>query len=144
MVRWEVALFGQTLKTCMCNIKLTWPIPSTNTIPTVKYSCGIIMQWGCFSSAGTESLVRVEGKMNGHRYCTLLQENLLQMALNLRLKRRFAFQHDSYPKHKPETKAQKQKGVCLEWPSQSPDFNPTENLWHYLKKLLSRGAVSKT
>ena len=25
---------------------------------------------------------------------------------------------------------------CLEWPPQSPDLNPIENLWHYMKREL--------
>ena len=34
----------------------------------VKHDGGSIMLWGCFSAAGTCSLVRIEGKMNGKKY----------------------------------------------------------------------------
>ena len=34
-------------------------------IPTVKHGGGSIMLWGCFSSARTGKLVRVDGKMDG-------------------------------------------------------------------------------
>ncbi|KAK3556624.1 hypothetical protein QTP70_010818 [Hemibagrus guttatus] len=54
-----------------------------NTIPTVKHGGGSIMLWGCFSAAGTGRLVRIEGKMNAAMYREILDENLLQSALDL-------------------------------------------------------------
>ena len=59
------------------------------TIPPVKH--GGIMLWGCFSSAVTGKLVRVDGKMDGAKYRAILEENLLEAAKNLRLGRRFTF-----------------------------------------------------
>uniref|UniRef100_A0A803JA48 Tc1-like transposase DDE domain-containing protein n=1 Tax=Xenopus tropicalis TaxID=8364 RepID=A0A803JA48_XENTR len=58
------------------------------------------MLWGCFSSAGTGKLVRVDGKMDGAKYSAILEENLLESAKDLRLGRRFTFQQDNDPKHK--------------------------------------------
>ena len=40
------------------------------TISTVKQGGGSIMLWESFSVAGTERLIRIEGKMNGVKYCT--------------------------------------------------------------------------
>lgn len=31
-----------------------------NITPTVKYDCGSVILWGCFSSAGTENLVNID------------------------------------------------------------------------------------
>uniref|UniRef100_A0AAY5KS16 Transposase Tc1-like domain-containing protein n=1 Tax=Esox lucius TaxID=8010 RepID=A0AAY5KS16_ESOLU len=45
-----------------------------NTIPTVKHGGGSIMLWGCFSSAGTGALVRVEGIMNSSKYQAILHK----------------------------------------------------------------------
>ena len=50
--------------------RYSWRKPNTshhpeNTIPTVKHGGGNIMLWGCFSSAGTGKLVRIEGMMDG-------------------------------------------------------------------------------
>ena len=55
--------------------------------------------WGCFSAAGMGRLVLIEGKMNAAKYTKILEENLLQSALDLRLGRRFTLQHDNDPKH---------------------------------------------
>jgi hypothetical protein len=38
------------------------------------------MLWGCFSAAGTEKIVRMEGKMNGAKYREILDEILFQSA----------------------------------------------------------------
>ncbi|MCJ8737108.1 hypothetical protein PDJAM_G00020120 [Pangasius djambal] len=43
-----------------------------NTIPTVKHGGGSIMLWGCFSSAGTGALIRMEGIVNSSSYQSIL------------------------------------------------------------------------
>ena len=52
----KIELFGLNAK------RHVWMKP--DTIPTVNHSRGSIMLWGCFSAAGTERLVRIEGKIN--------------------------------------------------------------------------------
>ena len=61
------------------------------------------MLWGCFSVAGTGSLVRIEAKMNRAKYREILDKNLLQSAQDLRLERKFTFQQDNDPKHTAKT-----------------------------------------
>lgn len=55
---------------------------------------------GCFSSVGTGNLVRIEEEMDGHKYHTILQKNVLQSAISLQFRRRFIFQLESDPKNK--------------------------------------------
>ena len=103
------------------------------------------MVWGCLSTAGTGKLVRIEGTMDGAKYRRILDENLLESAMNLKLGRRFTFQQDNDPKHKAKSTLEwlnKKKINVLEWPSQSPDFNPTEHLRRHLKITVRRRSPS--
>ena len=99
------------------------------------------MLWGCFSVAGSGRLVKIEGKMNAAMYRDILEENLLQSALDLRLGRWFIFQQDNDPKHTAKISKewlQDSSVNVIEWPSQSPDQNPVERLWCDLKKAVHR------
>ncbi|KAF2351942.1 hypothetical protein FHG87_017305 [Trinorchestia longiramus] len=113
------------------------------TMPTVKFGGGSIMVWGCFSSSGVGKHHIIEGTMNGRKNREILQEQLLPSACLLKLKRGWKFQHDNTPKHTVnETKEwlRMKKINILEWPSQSPEMNPIENLWRELKlKIQKKG-----
>ncbi|KAF2364436.1 Transposase Tc1-like [Trinorchestia longiramus] len=113
------------------------------TIPTVKFGGGLNMVWDCFSSSGVGKLHIIGGTMNGRKCREILEEQLQPLARLLKFKRGWKFQQDNDPKHTAnETKEwlMLKKINILEWPSQSPNMNPIENLWRELKlKIQKRG-----
>ena len=79
--------------------------------------------------------------MDGAKHRRILDENLLEAAVNLKLGRRFTFQQDNDPTHKAKATLEwliKKKINVLEWPSKSPDLNPIDKFWRDLKITVHR------
>ncbi len=96
-----------------------------------------VMIWAAVSSAGVGPLCFLKSTVNAAIYQEILEHFMLPSADKLYGDADFIFQQDLAPAHTAKgTKSWfNDHGVTvLDWPANSPDLNPIENLW-----VLSRG-----
>ena len=109
-------------------------------IPTVKHSSKVHI-WAAFSSMGTFPLCIFSHNLDAAFYVKILEWHLVENAKVYHDKKWFLIQ-DNDPKH---TSKRAKKWISdnipnnvLDWPSQSPDLNPIENLFAWIKNQLKR------
>ena len=109
-----------------------------------KFTCKTVkhpqkqMVWGCFSWAGRGRLAFLDkgDTMNQHSYLAILKEKLQPAMRHAKTTR---FLQDGAPCHRARAVkdwlAVKDMNV-MDWPGNSPDLNPIENMWNWMKAKL--------
>lgn len=100
-----------------------------------------VMFWGSFSKYGCGKLVSFPGILDSKKYIELLNENLIP---ELRLAKEsypgtWRIMQDNAPIHTANNvKAflRRKRVEFIDWPPYSPDLNPIENIWHWMKHIL--------
>ena len=148
---WEKCLFSDetyiyvNLNAVMNRVrrfKSSNPFGSQYVQKTSKYPLKILI-WGCFSAKGIGRLQILDSYMNSRKYLEVMQNKLLP-----------TFQeHGNIEFHLDDSaKTHRSKEVLkwhsnnniqkIDWPGNSPDLNPIENLWAYIKNKIKRRVIT--
>lgn len=100
-----------------------------------------VMFWGCFSKHGTGPLFSIKGSVDQHEYLEILKEGLIPEFRRAKasIPGTWRMMQDNAPPHTAKAVKRflaRNRVELIEWPPYSPDLNPIENLWNWMKKKL--------
>ena len=126
--------------------KKVWRFKNHKIITRIVKHPAKVHVWGCFSNKGFGKLYCFKSNLNGPLLTKIYSKALVPSAKAWFGKNtsKWTLQEDNDPKHRSKisTAWKCSNGITtLDWPSQSPDLNPIENVWAFMKHKLKKNPV---
>jgi transposase len=113
-------------------------------VERTRKGSGSIGIWACMNYNGVLFFRLYQGRLNSERYTEILGNEMLPALDLIGDRQNTIFQQDNAPCHTAgiiKDFFKENNIVVLDWPANSPDLNPIENLWSWLDIQLSKRVI---
>ena len=114
-----------------------WCFPSCDNARRSKKGRASLHIWGAISSKGKSELVIIKNTMNRWKYINIMDNNMMNFYHYCAQEGVWYYQQDGAKPHTAHDTIDyfhRKRVKLLQWPAQSSDINPIENLWSIMQR----------